>query len=196
MIRSFLNALEFKRKQWTLHGDLFNGVGMLAAVLSSFTPQPTSASQTSVSSGISDTSGSENNSHDEWVVFYEKSLSTPNRLNASDSYAIKRNELRTGFQTACAWVPIDPKNPPKKYCGSSVVWVKGDHSKNPSVQHRTSLTRYGIKCNNWEYSKDQYISYSARGDIIHQWEKLGQLRAIIPGIFEERIARTHCTNPH
>ncbi len=195
MIRSVLNALKFKRKQWTLHGDLFNGVGMLAAVLSSFTPQATSASQTSVSSGISDAFGSENNSQDEWVVFYENILPVLNRPNASDSYAIKRNELRTGFQTFCSWVPIDPKNPPKKHCGSSAVWVKADHSKNPIVQHRTSLTRYGIKCSSWEYSKDQYVSYSARGDIINQWEKMGQLRAIIPGSFEERIARAHCKNP-
>ncbi len=195
MIRSFLESLKFKRNQWTLQGKLINGMGVLAAVLYCFIPQPTYASQTWMSQDIGDTSGSKRNGEDEWVVFYEASLPVANSPNARESFAIKRNELSTGVQWACGWVPINPKNPRKKHCGSSVVWVKGDHNKNPSVRYRTSLTRYGIMCNNWEYSKDQYIAYDATGAVIAQWEKLGQLRAIIPGSFEERIARAHCRNP-
>ena len=195
MIRSFVEALKCKRKQVALKCSPLIGMGVLAAVFCGFIPQPTSASQTSVSPDAVNASGSTNSSEDEWTIFHEIILPATNIPNARDSYAIKRNELGTGLQWACGWVPNNPKNPRKKHCGSSVVWVKGDHSKNPSVRHRTSLTRYGIMCNNWEYSKDQYIAYSATGDVIAQWEKLGQLRAIIPGSFEERIARAHCQNP-
>lgn len=195
MIHSFLESLKFKRNQRVLQGKLLNGMGALAIALYCLTPQPTYASQAWASQDVGDTSRSKSIGEDEWVVFYEASLSAANSPNAGESFAIKSNDLSTGVQWFCGRVPNNPKEPRKKHCGSSVVWVKGDHSKNPSVRHRTSLTRYGIMCNDWEYSKDQYIAYSATGDLIAQWEKLGQLRAIIPGSFEERIARAHCKNP-
>lgn len=192
MIRSFFEALKFKQAQRSRLGKPLNGIAVLATALFSFMPQPTSASQTWAPSDTGDVSSSEYNGEDEWVVFYETSLPAAKMRSARESYAIKRNDLRTGVQGACGWVPINPKNTAKKHCGSSAVWIKGDHSQNPNVRYRTSLTLYGIKCYDWEYSKDQFISYSATGDVIQQREKLGQLRAIIPGSFEERVARAHC----
>jgi len=168
---------------------------MLGAVVCSFIAQPISASQASVSSEVGDASGLRNDIEDEWVAFYEADVSATQSSNAQEVYAIKRNQLGVGYQVACGMVAINPKNPPKNHCGTSTVWIKGDHSKNRNVRHRTSLTRYGIKCVSWEYSKDQHISYSATGVVIQEWDKLGQLRAIVPGSFEERIARAHCRNP-
>lgn len=131
----------------------------------------------------------------EWVDIYVSRQQGSKSTVSTDTFAIKRADWGNGVEGFCVRVPTDPKNPPKKHCGASTVWIKGDHSKNSSVRFRTSLTRYSLKCVNWEYSKDQFITYSSSGDVITQWERLGQLRAIIPGSFEERIARAHCANP-
>lgn len=134
-----------------------------------------------------DKSASDDN---EWVDFYVAKLSDDN----IDVYSIKRNQLRRGVQNSCGR-PAGDTRPLSPHCGTSTVWIKGEYSKNSNVRYRTSLTRYSVKCNDWEYSKDQYITYSSSGAVVTQWERLGQIRAIIPGSFEERVARAHCANP-
>lgn len=153
------------------------------AALVSFTPQPSLASQSSGAAEV----------EDEWVDFYVAKLSGANSPDAKETYAIKRNAMGTGLEGACGRSSNGPKNIPSKHCGASAVWVKGDHSKNSNVRYRTSLTRYGIKCYSWTYSKDQFLAYNASGGVVTQWEKLGQVRAIVPESFEESIAKAHCS---
>jgi hypothetical protein len=162
------------------------------AMLAGFTSQSTFASQNWQASEAEGLSGSKSANEGEWIDFYAARVPGAKSPDDRDIYSLKRSDVGTGVQVACGWVPNSPRNRLRPHCGASTVWVKGDHSKNRNVRHRTSLTRYGIKCNNWEYSKDQYISYSSSEEIISQWEKVGELRSIVPGSFEERIARVHC----
>jgi hypothetical protein len=159
------------------------------AALVSFTPQSTFASQNWGKAEVEEFVGSISPSEDEWLDFYVTGTHSP---DAAETYAIKRNKVGTGMEGVCLQRPANTKDTTRGHCGASAVWVKGDHSKNKTVRYRTSLTRYSIKCYRWEYSKDQFLAYNAAGKVISQWEKLGQLRAIVPESFEERIAKAHC----
>ena len=163
------------------------------AALVSFTPQLTFASQDWGKAEVEEFVGSISPSEGEWLDFYVAKLSGTHSPDAAETYAIKRNKVGTGMEGVCLQRPANTKDPTRGHCGASAVWVKGDHSKNNTVRYRTSLTRYSIKCYRWEYSKDQFLAYNAAGKVISQWEKLGQLRAIVPESFEESIARAYCT---
>jgi hypothetical protein len=153
------------------------------AALASLTPQPSLASQSSGAAEV----------EDEWVDFFGGGLSGTNIPDAGDTYAIKRNVLGTGRGSTCLQGRTNTRSSSNSHCGASAVWVKGDHSKNSNVRYRTSLTRYGIHCSSWTYSKNQFLAYSAKGEVISQWEKAGQVRAIVPESFEESIARAYCS---
>jgi hypothetical protein len=157
-------------------------LSIAVAALASFTPQPTFASQ---SGGVAEV-------ENEWVDFYVAKLSGTNSPDAEETYAIKRNVMGTGRGIQCLQGRTNTRNSSNGHCGASAVWVKGDHSKNSKVRYRTSLTRYGIHCSGWTYSKDQFLAYNASGGVVTQWEKAGQVRAIVPESFEESIARTFC----
>ena len=162
------------------------------AALVSFTPQSTFASQDWGKAEVEQFLVSIGAGKDEWVDFFGGSLSGTNSPDAGDTYAIKRNVMGTGRGYLCVRVRTSSRNSSNSHCGASAVWVKGDHSKNSKVRYRTSLTRYGIHCSGWTYSKDQFLAYSAKGEVISQWEKAGQARAIVPESFEESIARAYC----
>lgn len=172
-------------------------LSIVVVTLASFTPQPTFASQNWGAAEVEKFVGSISPIEDEWVDFSLARPSDTNSPNARDTYAIKRSHLGTGMRVLC----LQPKgqtntrNGLRSNCGAGTVWVKGDHSKNRTVSYRTSLTRYGVNCGGWTYSKDQFLAYNAKGDVINQWEKAGQLRAIVPGSFEENLARAYCKQP-
>ena len=164
------------------HVCCLTSLSIAMAALVSFTPQSTFASQSWGTAEI----------EDEWVDFFGGGLSGTNIPDAGDTYAIKRNVMGTGRGYQCLQGRTNTRSSSNSHCGASAVWVKGDHSKNSNVRYRTSLTRYGIHCSSWTYSKNQFLAYSAKGEVISQWEKAGQVRAIVPESFEESIARAYC----
>lgn len=166
-------------------------ISIALVALVSFTSQSTFASTNWGAADVEELLGSEGAGEHEWVTIHVTRLSPI----AEDTYAIKRNQVGTGMEGVCGRAAPSARKTLTKHCGASAVWIKGDHSKNSSVRYRTSLTRYGIMCYSWEYSMDQVITYSASGGVINQWEKLGQLRAIVPDSFEESIAKAHCKQP-
>lgn len=168
---------------------------MAIAISASFTPQAGSASQGWSAAEVEEFFGSKSTGEDEWVNFHVASLSGTNSSDAKETYAIKRNMMGTGRGILCLKGRTNTRNSSNGHCGASAVWIKGDHSKNSKVRYRTSLTRYGIHCSGWTYSKNQFLAYNAKGEVISEWEKLGEVRAIVPGSFEESIARAYCKHP-
>lgn len=169
----------------------FVRLSLAMTILAVFMPQAGSASQGWEAAEVEEFFGLERTTNGEWVDFFVARIPSAKGDDAEETYAIKRNQVGTGMQPVCLKGPVGSSS---GNC-TSAVWIRGDHRKNRNVRHRTSLTRYGIKCYSWAYSKDQFITYSAAGDVINQWEKVGQLRAIVPGSFEERIARAYCKHP-
>lgn len=164
------------------HIYCLTSLSIAMGALVSLTPQSTFASQ---NWGMAEVEG-------EWVVFFGGGLLGANIPDTGDTYAIKRNVMGSGRGYQCIQGRTNKSSSSNSHCGASAVWVKGDHSKNNKVRYRTSLTRYGIHCSNWTYSKNQFLAYNVKGEVISEWEKLGQVRAIVPGSFEENIARAYC----
>ncbi|RYG88587.1 MAG: hypothetical protein EON59_04060 [Alphaproteobacteria bacterium] len=76
-----------------------------------------------------------------------------------------------------------------------MFWVKMDHSKDPSVKARQSLTRYRTDCAAETLTMLATVQYDARGRIIASGDfptYQQQTRAVIPGSAGEAILQNAC----